>query len=221
MRWMSASCLARTTTASSASSTSCFVSKSIRARSNRWCELRAKQQAFEQEHTTKVQTLRTGAQRAAERIQALSAEFADRRADERAHSQTKGSLTTQLNQITAQEKEFSDFVEDLARAGLRNLEADVRRLERQLADAEKETREKAEIKLQVYRDLAAQKRRTIAHFDRALVTVLRRDLSEDELAPLARLFNFNLLEQPVGDDGLRLIRHEEFVQLLRTLSHRV
>lgn len=187
----------------------------------RWSDLRAKREAFEQAYTAKVEKLRTGAQTAAEQIQTLSAEVADRRADERTLSETKGSLTTQLDQIAAQEKEFSDFVDGLARAALKNVETEARRFERQLADAEKETREKAETKLRVYRDLVNQKRRTIAHFDRALVTVLRHDLKDDELAPLALLFNFNLLEQPVGDDGILLLRREEFTRLLRALSQRV
>lgn len=112
-------------------------------------------------------------------------------------------------------------MEGLARAALKNVETEARRVERQLADAAKETREKAETKLRVYRDLVNQKRLTIAHFDRALVTVLRQDLKDDELAPLALLFNFNLLEQPVGDDGIRLLRRGEFARLLRALSQRV
>lgn len=187
----------------------------------RWSDLRAKRQAFEKAHTAKVEKLHTEVQTAAEQIQILSAEVAGRHADERTLSETKGSLTTQLNQIAEQEKEFSNFVEGLTCAALKNVEAEARRIERQLADAEKETREKAEAKLQIYRDKVMQKRRTIAHFDRALVTVLRHDLKDDELAPLAPLFNFNLLEQPVGDDGVRLLRREEFARLLRALSQRV
>ncbi|MGH8554454.1 MAG: hypothetical protein ACREUD_02630 [Gammaproteobacteria bacterium] len=187
----------------------------------RWSDLRAKRQAFEQAHTAKVEKLRTEAQIAAEQIQTLSAEVADRRSDERTLSETKGSLTTQLDQIAAQEKEFSEFMEDFVRATLKNVETEARRFERQLADAEKETREKAETKLKVYRDFVNQKRQMIAHFDRALVTVLRHDLKDDELAPLALLFNFNLLQQPVGDDGIRLLQREEFARLLRALSQRV
>ncbi|MBI4658155.1 MAG: hypothetical protein HY735_04765 [Verrucomicrobia bacterium] len=187
----------------------------------RWSDLRAKRQAFEQEHTAKAASLRAEAQAAAQRIQILTAEIADRRADERSLSESKGSLTTRLNQIAVQEKAFGDFVEDLERTALKNVEAEIRRLERQLADAEKETRDKAEIKLKVYREVVEQKRRTLAHFDRALVTVLRRDLTDDELAPLAKFFNFSLLEQPVGEDGIRLIRREEFVRLLRALGQRI
>jgi hypothetical protein len=186
-----------------------------------WSDLRAKRQEFEHRHTAKVDKLRAEAQAAAERIQTDDAELTDRRSEERTLSEAKGGLQTRLNELTRQTADFSDFVEELERASLKNVEMEVRRLERQLGDAEKETRAKAEQKIHVYGDLVKQKRQTIAHFDRALVTVLRGDLTDDELAPLARLFNFELLHQGVGDDGIRLHKRDEFVRLLRALSQRV
>ena len=186
-----------------------------------WSDLRAKRQEFERRHAAKVDKLRVEAQGATERIQTLTAEVNGRRAETTSLSETKGGLQTQLDQIRAQAKEFSDFVEELVRASLKNVETEVRRLERQLGDAEKETRAKAEQKIQIYGDLVKQKRQTIANFDRALVTVLRRDLTDDELAPLARLFNFDLLHQPVGDDGIRLHKRDELVRVLRALSQHI
>lgn len=187
----------------------------------RWTDLRGKRQAFEQEHEGRLETLRAQTQEAIERGQLIAAELNDRRTEEKSLSEAKGGIQTQLNQLAAQAKEFKDFVEDLARPALANVTAEVSKLERQLAAAAKESREKAEVKVQLYRKLVADKRNTITHFDRALVTVLRRDLTDEELAPLARLFNFELLEQPVGDDGVRLVRRDEFVRLLRLLSQRM
>jgi len=186
-----------------------------------WSDLRAKRQEFEQKHTAKADKLRAEGQAATEQIQTLQAEVADRRKDHERYTADKGRLDFQIAELVKQANEFSDFVEELERASLKNVETEGRRLERQLGDAEKETRAKVEQKIQVYGDLVKQKRQTIAHFDRALVTVLRRDLPDDELAPLARLFNFDLLHQPVGDDGIRLHKRDEFVRLLRALSQRV
>jgi len=186
-----------------------------------WSDLRAKRQEFERRHAAKVDKLHAEGQAATERIQTLTTEVNGRRIETTSLSETKGGLHTQINQILAQAKEFNDFVEELVRASLKNVETEVRRLERRLGDAEKETRAKAEQKIQVYGDLVKQKRQTIANFNRALITVLRRDLTDDELAPLARLFNFDLLHQPVGDDGIRLHKRDEFVRLLRALSQRV
>ena len=187
----------------------------------RWTDLRGKREAFEAAHTTKVENFKKDAQDAAVRIQVLQAEVNDRRTEAASFSETKGGLQTQLNQLAARAKEFRDFVEDLERAALSNGRAEVSRLERELAEAGKETRTKAEEKIQFYGDLVKQKRRTIADFDRAFVTVLRHDLSDDELAPLARLFNFDLLYQPVGEDGIRLHHRDEFIRLLRALAQRI
>jgi len=186
-----------------------------------WSDLRAKRREFERRHTAEVDKLRAEGQAATEKIQTLQAEVADRRKDHERYTADKGRLEFQIAEVAKQANEFNDFVEELERVSLKNVEMEVRRLERQLGDAEKETRAKAEQKIQVYGDWVKQKRQTIAHFDRALVTVLRRDLTDDELAPLARLFNFDLLHQPVGDDGIRLHKRDDFVRLLRALSQRV
>ena len=186
-----------------------------------WSDLRAKRQEFERRHTAKVDKLRAEGQAAMEQIQTCQAEVADRRKDHERYTGDKGRLDFQIAELAKQANEFSDFIEELERASLKNVEMEVRLLERQLGDAEKETRAKAEQKIQVYGELVKQKRQTIAHFDRALVTVLRRDLTDNELAPLARLFNFDLLHQPVGDDGIRLHKRDEFVRLLRALSQRI
>jgi hypothetical protein len=133
----------------------------------------------------------------------------------------KGGIQMRLNQISEKAKEFSDFVDDLVRAALTNIESAISRLEYQLVNAAIESRDKAQVKVDLYRKLVADKQKTIAHFDRALVTVLRRDFTDEELAPIARLFNFDLLSQPVGDDGIRIVRPGEFLQLLRLLGRRI
>ncbi len=187
----------------------------------RWTDLRGKREAFQQAHTAKVEELKRNALEATRRIQELQVEVNDRRAEQQTQAKAFGGLESQLNQLAAQAKEFRDFVEDLERVALTNARDEVSRLERELADAENRTRREAENKIQVYGELVTQKRRTIGDFDRALVTVLRRDLSDDELAPLARLFNFDLLHQPVGEDGIRLRQRDEFIRLLRALSQRI
>ena len=187
----------------------------------RWSDLRTKREAFETAHTLRVEHFKSVALETTGRIQALQAEVKDRRSEAASFSETKGSLQTQLGQLAAQAKEFSDFAQDLAVVALKNLREEANRLERQLADAENRTRREAETKIEVSGDLVKQKQKAIAHFDRALVTVLRRGLSDDELAPLALLFNFDLLQQPVGEDGVRLHQRDEFVRLLRTLSERI
>lgn len=186
-----------------------------------WTDLRTKRQEFEKKNAAKMEELRADGQAATEQIQASQAELSDRRRESEKHTAVKGRLEFQLSELAKQQNAFNDFVEALERASLTNIETEVRQLEQRLGDAEKETRDKVEQKVRYHGNTATQLRRTIAHFDRALVSVLRRDLTDEELAPLARLFNFDVLHQPVGDDGIRLHNREDLVALLRALSQRV
>jgi hypothetical protein len=187
----------------------------------RWTDLRSKRRAFEKEHTNMVEKFKSDAQEAAGKIGTFQAELNGKRTDATSFAETKGGLQTQLDQLAAQTTEFKDFIEELERTALKNAQDEIIRLERELAEAGKETRTKAEQKIQLYSDLVKQKQETIANFDSALATVLRRDLNDDELAPLARLFNFDLLHQQVRDGGVRLHKRDEFVRLLRALAQRV
>jgi hypothetical protein len=187
----------------------------------RWTDLRGKRQTFEQGHEDRLKMLQSQMQAAIEQGQLNAAELADRRMDERHFLEAKGGIKIRLDQFAQMAKEFTDFVEDFIRAGVRNVEIEISTLEHQLADAAKESREKTEDKIQLYRKLVDDRRKNVTHFDRALITVLRHDLNDEELAPLARLFNFDLLSQPVGADGIHIIRRKEFVSLLRLLHQRI
>ena len=186
-----------------------------------WTDLRTKRHEFEGKHATKVSKLRDDARVAAEKIQMHQAELTGRRGEEKTLSEAKGGLRTKLYALARKSTDFSDFIENLERQALRNAEAEFDNLKNQLKEAESETRERALAKRKEYSEIVTTRRRNLSQFDHALVTELRRDLSDDELAPLAPLFNFALLEQPVGEDGILLHRREELVQMLRVLGQRI
>ena len=186
-----------------------------------WTDLRTKRQEFDRKHTTNVNKLRDDARVAAEKVQLHEAELAGRRGEERTLSEAKGGLQIKLNDLSRKSVDFSDFIENLEREALRNAEAEFGNLKSQLKEAESETRERALKKLREISEIVTTRRQNLSQFDRALVTVLRRDLSDDALTPLARLFNFDLLEQPVGEDGILLHRREEFIQFLREVGQRI
>lgn len=187
----------------------------------RWDDLRPKRRAFEQEQDEKVEKLKAQAAEALKQMELLAAEIADRRKETESFAVAKGGLVAKIEGIAKQEKQFTDFVEDLTRAALKNTTDEVHKLKSQLSDAETQTREKVVTQLDVYRGIVKRKRQMIAQFDRALVTVLRRSMTDAELSPLARLFNFDLLEIPVGDDGIRLIEPDHLIATLRVLSERI
>jgi hypothetical protein len=188
---------------------------------NRWRDLRAKRQEFEQNHNKRLEKLTHDAEAASRRIQDLEASVGTRHDAKVRLGETKGTINTRLGDISKQAKEFAGFAEALARSALKNLQADLRRLEDTLRDAEKETHERAERKHQQCREIVDRTNHAIEHFDRALITVLRRQLKEVELVPLSRLFNFDLLEQTVGNGGASLRAPANLTRLLRLLSQRI
>src|SRR6185437_7132376 len=90
-----------------------------------------------------------------------------------------------------------------------------------LRDSEQETRQKALLKQRESQEVVNRLNLAIAHFDRALVTVLRSELTDAELESLSRLFNFDIFEQTVGNGGARIRSKAKFMQALRTLEQRV
>src|SRR5207244_12902356 len=72
-----------------------------------------------------------------------------------------------------------------------------------------------------YEAIVRARRTTIAQFDRALVTLLRKELSDEDLTALVRLFNFELLEMIVGEDGIKIRDHHSLVEQLRLLRKRI
>ena len=183
----------------------------------RWTDLRAKRQKFEKEHEEKLAKLREERLAQEKKVKELEAELTDRRNDATTFSEQKGQLIAPLKNIEAQNKEFKGFLEDLERAELANLKQDVRALEKRLASAEGESREKAKQKVDFFGERVSDKERTIIHFDQLAVTALRKHFSDDELSIVFRILNRELLELPVGKDGIAVSRQKELLAALRRL----
>lgn len=186
----------------------------------RWPDLRTKQQRFEKEHDEKVTQLREEKCSLEKKVQQLEDERSDRQKDVNNCSVEKGKLEKPLDDLKSLDKEFADFTEDLERAILANLKLELRTLETQLANSEGESREKAKQKVTFFSERVSDKERTITLFDRLAVTALRKHFSDDELKTIFRVLNRDLLELPVGKDGVSISRQEELVATLRGLLTR-
>jgi hypothetical protein len=97
----------------------------------------------------------------------------------------------------------------------------LRSLEDLLREAEKESREKALLKHRQYQGAINRLQHTIEHFDDALITLLRNELKDNELEPLSRLFNFDLLELTVGDGGASIRSGSQLAARLRLFASRI
>jgi len=187
----------------------------------RWADLRAKRQTFGKDHEETLAKLRDEKTAREANVQELEAELADRHNDVAIFSERKGQLLVPLKSIEDQDKEFKDFPEELECAALANLKQDVRALERQLANVEGESREKAKRNLDRFAELAKQKQQVIAHFDHIVVTMLRSHFDDEELNTIFRILNRELLELPLGKDGITILRQDELLNKLRALLTRM
>jgi energy-coupling factor transporter ATP-binding protein EcfA2 len=187
----------------------------------RWTDLRAKRQAFEKTHEATLETLRAEAKTQAETLAELSAELSDRRNDVTSFSRQEGGLTTQLDALAKLDQEFANFVDDFERAALANLETEIRALDNQLASSQNESREKATQKIVGCTGLVKQAEQTIARFDNLAVTALRKHFNDDELNTIFRVLSRDLLEIPVGSDGIQVARQRDLITALRQLLLRI
>jgi energy-coupling factor transporter ATP-binding protein EcfA2 len=183
----------------------------------RWTDLRGKRQEFEKEHEKQLVELQETRTRHENRLREMDAELLDRRTDVNRFSEQKGGFQFQLEQLRQLDKEFSDYVPDLERAAIGNLSEAIRLLTNQLADAQGESREKARQKLDFFAEQVRHKEQTIQSFHNVAVTALRKHFTDQELNRLFRLFNRNLLEYPMGPDGIHVVREKEVLGMLQSL----
>jgi hypothetical protein len=187
----------------------------------RWDDLRTKARHFEAEHETKLTGLRAKKQTALDGVTELGNQVTALRDSITSSSEAKGRLQMQLDQIAAQAQKFRDFVKELEAAALNNLRLEITQLDRQLADAEKATRDAALKKIEVYGILAKRKAETLQQFDRAAITTLRRHFSDDELEPLFRLLNREILEYTVAPKDIEIHNETGLLSELRALIARI
>jgi len=187
----------------------------------RWTDLRGKKKAFEKDHQDALARLHRGKTSAEQRVNELGAELTDRRNDVTTFSVEKGKLEKPLDDLKKLENEFASFVEELERVALANLKKEIRTLETQLASAEGESREKANQKVVFFTERVRDKEQTIEHFDRLVVTALRKNFRDEELNTVFRLINRDLLELPVSKGGVVVSRREELIATLRSLLGRI
>ena len=189
---------------------------------HRWKDLRPKKIVFESEHAARIQELRDRAGDKTQTADLLKAKIEERRDSELGALQREaGGLDGRLKRMEKLAPKFEGFGDTFPELRLKNLNGAIRELDGRLRDAERETLDSVEGKLKLLRKQASSLERTAAHFERALVTVLRKEFDDAELTPLAQLFSSDLLELPVGDDGIRVKDHRRLFLDLRAIQQRI
>jgi hypothetical protein len=188
---------------------------------SRWSDLRAKRSAFEQAHTERLAVLRANVAANIQSATVLSDKITDRTSDRDALISERGGLEAKLSALEQQAKAFADFNPDLAEASRQNLKREELRMAKLLADAETESREKARQKLDLYSDLVRRRQLAIDNFGRLAVTELRRHFSDAELDDAFRVLSFDLLEVPLGSEGVSVKDEPGLFENIRALAGRV
>jgi hypothetical protein len=187
----------------------------------RWSDLRAKSVLFQQAHEAHLAKLRGQIETLTAELADLTSQTASRAAERDALLSERGGVSARLTQLEHQAKSFADFSPELARTGEQNLKNEEQHLKTSLSQAETENREKATQKVSLYSELVQHNQNAIANFDRLAVTALRRHLTDDQLGRAFRLLNFELLETPVGPDGISASDESHLLQLVKELAERV
>jgi hypothetical protein len=186
----------------------------------RWTDLRAKRQAFEREHEEKLVRLANVKSVLEEKLKELETELANRRNDVTTLAEQKGQVLSPLKSIEAQEKEFKGFPEELERTAVANLKREIQAVDVQLVNAEGESCEKAKSKVTFFTERVSDKQRIIDRFDCLVVTALRKHFGDEQLSAVFRILNRDLLELPVGKDGVVISRQDQLLATLHDLLTR-
>ncbi|HMW97746.1 MAG TPA: hypothetical protein PJ983_10880, partial [Flavobacteriales bacterium] len=110
----------------------------------------------------------------------------------------KGRVEGDLSRLADLGKGLEQFVENLEREALHNAKERLHLLNRQLGNAEEADRQRTARALAEVTARVASTERAIANFDKALITELRETMDDEALHGLSKLFNLEILKQPVG-----------------------
>jgi hypothetical protein len=186
-----------------------------------WAPLRQQSLLFQQSHEKTLVDLRARIDTLTTTLADLGQQLNTRSTERDACLAEKGALSGRLAEIERQAKAFAQFDPDFAHAAEQNLKNEELRLKNLLAEAAVDSREKAQQKVALYEDLVRHKQEMIANFDRLAVTALRRHFDDGCLGKAFRLLNFDLLQTPVGTDGISVRNEKALLGLIQDLAEKV
>ena len=187
----------------------------------RWKDLQAKRKIFEENSGSHLKRITSEAEQTDTQIQEVKASLQTHQKLRLQLAEQRGGVQAKLTMIVEQGKDFEGFLESFARTALKNAQDELRVLQRQFDDSEQEDRSKAEQNVTKYKELAERTQRAVETFDRALFSFLKQSFGDDELSDLIRLFNIDILEQPLGPNSVSLIKPDSFVGNLKLIAQRI
>jgi hypothetical protein len=188
---------------------------------SRWRDLQAKRKEFEADRRSRIERVMSEAGQTTTQIEKVLTAVHNHRSRCVQLAEKRGGAQTKLNMIVEQGKDFEGFLESFARTALKNTQDEIRVLQRQLEESEEEDRCRAEHHVSKHTELVNRTQRAIENFDHALRSFLRDRFSDEELSDLIRLFNFDILEQPLGPQNVSLRNPDAFISNLKQVTQRI
>lgn len=187
----------------------------------RWNDLRDKKGLFEEEYRAGIAEMEAKAKADVERAGKLDGEVNEARKALGLLNQAQGNLKGWFERLQQKAIEFVGFEDNFPEQILKNLNADIERIAGSLESASTETQETAKKEVEKHRKEVARLEAAVKFFDRALVTTLREQFEDQDLEVLAQLFSYDLLQLPVGDDGIHLQNKKRFFSDLKAIRSRI
>jgi energy-coupling factor transporter ATP-binding protein EcfA2 len=188
---------------------------------SRWRDLQAKRKEFEADRRSRIERVASEAGQTTTQIEKVLTAVQNHRSRCVQLAEKRGGVQTKLNMIVEQGKDFEGFLESFARTALKNTQDEIRVLQRQLEESEDGDRCRAEHNISKHTELVNRTQRAIENFDHALCSFLRQRFSDEELSDLIRLFNFDILEQPLGPQNVSLRNPDVFISNLKHVTQRI
>jgi hypothetical protein len=188
---------------------------------SRWSDLQLKRKEFEASSSSRIERITSEIKETKRTIEEVLTAVRQHRSRRVQMAEQLGGVHTKLKLLAEQGSDFEGFLESFARISLNNTQEELSVLKRRLEDSEHEDRARAELNIRKYTDLIQRTQRAIENVDRALCAFLRQRFSEEELSDLIRLFNIEILEQPLGPQSVSLRNPDAFISNLKQVAQRI
>jgi hypothetical protein len=171
---------------------------------HRWRDLRERREPFRGAHQKKVGEWQRQIDEKESALSNLGDEIAAHEVEKTHCAVRLGGWQDKLSTLDGQTKKFADFLTEFEQSAHARLCNEVGEITSLLKSADTEDAPRVQQRLKGDRRDLDQKKRAAANFDRLVVSALRRDFTDAELTTLFQILSFDLLETPVGDDGVEI-----------------
>lgn len=183
--------------------------------------MQAKRNDFEVSYTSQIARITVDTEETKKRIKETLTSASQHQSQRVELAKQLGGVQARINMIAEQGNDFEEFLESFARTALNNAQTELGSLQRQFAETEQEDRTRAEHNVSRHTEIVQRTQRAIENFDRALSSFLSERFGNQELSDLARLFNIDILEQPLEPKSVSLRDADAFASNLKQVAQRI